>query len=197
MNMTCKRGATRLSLLGSLFVAVLAVPATAGAQGEVTMEGLREPTAYPFEIQLHLSFGADNVYGASGFGAGLRVGIPLAVGHIGRLPQNLALSVGGDILHYDSCYYGDYCSANYLAVPAALQWNVGIARPVSLFLEGGVFVYKGWFDHCGPGDANCDAPSDFGLLPTVAIGGRVHLGENVALTLRVGYPTTTLGVSFL
>jgi hypothetical protein len=25
----------------------------------------------------------------------------------------------------------------------------------------------------------------------------VHLGENVALTLRVGYPTTTLGVSFL
>jgi hypothetical protein len=113
------------------------------------------------------------------------------------VPQNLAVSFGGDILHYDNCYYGDYCSANYLAVPVALQWNVAVARPVSLFLEGGAFVYKGWFDACGPGDANCNAPPDFGLLPTVAIGGRVHLGENVALTLRVGYPTTTLGVSFL
>jgi hypothetical protein len=197
MKNTCRNWGTRLSLTGFTLVAMLATPALARADGEVTMEGLHEPTAYPFEIEPHLTFGADNVYGARGFGAGLRVGIPVAVGHLGRLPQNLAVSFGGDILQYDSCYYGNYCSATYLAVPVALQWNVAVARPVSLFLEGGAFVYKGWFNHCGAGDVNCDAPPDFGVLPTVAIGGRVHLGENVALTLRVGYPTTTLGVSFL
>jgi hypothetical protein len=185
------------AVMASVSLAALAVPSMARADDQVTMERLREPTAYPFEFEPHLTFGAENVYGNSGFGAGARIGIPVAVGHLGRAPQNLAITFGGDLVHYDNCYYGAYCSANYLMVPAALQWNIGVARPVSLFLEGGAFLYNGWFDHCAPGDAGCSAPSDFGVLPTVAIGGRIHLGDNVALTLRVGYPTTTLGVSFL
>jgi hypothetical protein len=64
-------------------------------------------------------------------------------------------------------------------------------------LEGGAFLYKGWFDRCAPGDVGCSPPSDFGLLPTIALGGRVHFSPDVALTLRLGYPTTTLGVSFM
>jgi hypothetical protein len=108
------------------------------------------------------------------------------------------VSFGGDILHYDNCYYGSYCSANYLIAPVALQWNVFVARSVSLFAEGGAFVYKGWFDQCGPGDGpGCSAPSDFGLLPTLALGARFHLGHDVSLTARLGYPTTTIGVSFM
>jgi hypothetical protein len=177
--------------------AVVVMPAAARAQGEVYMERLREPTAYPVEIEPHLTFGAENVYGNTGFGGGLRVGVPFAVGHLGRAPQNLALSFGGDVVHYDNCYYGPYCSANYLMVPAALQWNIGALRPLSIFVEGGAFLYKGWFDECGPGDVGCSAPSDFGVLPTLALGGRVHVGRDVALTLRLGYPTTTFGVSFL
>ena len=182
---------------GCAAVALVAAPSIAGAQpGETRLERV-EPADYSVEIEPHFSFGAENVYGATGFGAGLRVGLPLAVGHIGRAPQNLALSFGGDVLHYDNCYFGGYCSANYLMVPVALQWNVFVARPVSLFLEGGAFLYKGWFDECGPGDAGCSAPPDFGLLPTLALGGRIHLGRDAALTLRLGYPTSTLGVSFL
>jgi hypothetical protein len=69
---------------------------------------------------------------------------------------------------------------------------------VSLFLEGGLFVYKGWFDGCNEIDGSgCNAPRDFGILPTVAIGGRIHMGDNVSFIARVGYPTTTLGLSFL
>jgi hypothetical protein len=173
------------------------IASTARADGEVTMERLREPTLYAMELEPHLTFGAENVYGTTGFGAGGRIGIPFAVGHLGRAPQNLAVSFGGDVVHYDNCYYGPYCGANYLMVPVALQWNVGVARPLSVFVEGGAFLYKGWFDPCAQGDLGCSAPSDFGLLPTVALGGRVHLGGDVALTLRLGYPTTTFGVSFL
>jgi hypothetical protein len=187
----------------SASLACVALPAVAQAQNRVEFrEGERsdrdDVALYPVEIEPHFSFGAENVYGSTGFGGGLRVSIPLVYGHIGRLPDNLAISFGGDILHYDNCYYASNCGANYLMLPVAAQWNVYVARRVSLFLEGGVFVYKGWFDGCdGLAGNGCTAPSDFGVLPTVAIGGRVHLGDNVSFTARVGYPTTTLGLSFL
>jgi hypothetical protein len=184
------------TLAAGALVATIALPSVALADGEAPYR-FENRADYGLEVEPHFAFGAENVYGASGFGGGVRLGIPLAVGHIGRAPQNLALSFGGDLLHYDNCYYGSYCSANYVTVPVALQWNVFVARPVSLFLEGGAFLYKGWFDECGAGDPGCSAPPDFGLLPTVAVGGRVHIGDNVALTLRLGYPTTTIGVSFM
>jgi hypothetical protein len=178
-------------------LAAVALPSTARAQREVRLEPLRDPTAYPIEVEPHATFGAGNVYGPTGFGAGVRLGLPLAVGHLGRVPQNIALSFGGDLLHYDYCYFGTFCSANYLMAPVAAQWNLGVARRLSAFFEGGVFLYKGWFDTCGPGNAGCSPPPDFGLLPTLALGGRVHFSDEVALTLRLGYPTSTLGISFL
>jgi hypothetical protein len=152
---------------------------------------------YPIEIEPHFTFGPENIYGATGFGGGLRIGIPLIVGAIGRVPDNLALTFGADILHYDNCYFANDCGANYLMVPVAAQWNLFVARRVSLFGEAGAFVYKGWFDECGPDNNGCAAPSDFGVLPTVAIGGRVHISRFSAFTLRIGYPTTTFGLSFL
>jgi hypothetical protein len=193
---------TALFSTALLSLACVAIPTIARAEERVEVireEPRRDEVAlYPVEIEPHFSFGPENVYGATGVGAGLRVSIPLVYGHVGRLPDNLAISFGGDILHYDNCYYGEDCGANYLILPVAAQWNVHVARRVSLFLEGGAFIYKGWFDGCritdGPG---CNAPSDFGVLPTVALGGRIHLGDNVSFVARVGYPTTTLGVSFM
>jgi hypothetical protein len=58
---------------------------------------------------------------------------------------------------------------------------------VSIFVEGGVFVHKGFFD----GAARCSPPPDFGVLPTLAVGGRIHLGDDVLLIARVGFPTVT------
>jgi hypothetical protein len=190
----------RRGLLGSLSVAALlaAVPAGAQQQGETPAGPREEFRMYPIEIEPHFTFGAENVYGNSGFGAGLRLGIPVLSGSVGRLPDNLAISFGGDILHYDNCYYTGYCGANYLMLPIAAQWNVFVARRVSLFAEGGAFIYKGFFNDCGPGDGpGCSPPSDFGVLPTVAIGGRIHMGDNVSFTARIGYPTITFGLSFL
>jgi hypothetical protein len=167
------------------------------AQGEAPSQRDELPL-YPIEIEPHFAFGAENVYGATGLGAGLRLSIPLITGHLGRIPDNLAIGFGGDFLHYDNCYYRNDCGANYLMLPAVAQWNVFVARRVSLFGEAGLFVYKGFFDGCGPGDGpGCSAPSDFGVLPTVAIGARIHIGDNVSFVARLGYPTMTLGVSFL
>ena len=182
----------------AVYVAGFVFPTCARADEEyrvVVRE--RELNAYPLEIEPHFSFGPENVYGADGFGGGLRLSIPVVPGFLTRVHDNLALSVGGDLIHYDKCYYGAYCSANYLMVPAAAQWNVFLGRHFSLFAEGGAFFYRGWFDECAPGDLGCSAPSDLGVLPTLAIGGRIHLGPHTAFTARLGYPTTTLGLSFM
>jgi hypothetical protein len=180
--------------------AAMCLPSIAKADIVVREDGpyLRhdEFSWYPIEIEPHFSFGPENVYGASGFGGGLRLGVPLVRGRMGRVPENLAISFGADLLHYDNCY-GNDCGANYLNIPVAAQWNVFVVPRVSLFLEGGAFLYKGWFDACPAGGNGCSAPSDFGVLPTVAVGGRFHLAPFSALTLRLGYPTTTLGISFL
>lgn len=186
----------------TLFVSALVLTFSATTSVAFGQERVPERSEYealyPLEVEPHFAFGAENVYGTTGFGAGVRLGIPVVVGHIARLPQNIAVSFGADYLHYDNCYFGNYCGADYLMLPAAAQWNIFLSHRFSVFGELGFFVYKGWFTGCGPNDGpGCNAPSDFGLLPTVAIGGRLHVTRNVSVALRVGYPTTTLGVSFL
>jgi hypothetical protein len=155
------------------------------------------PAAYGLEADFHFSFAAENVYGNSGAGAGVRLGIPLAIGSLGRLPSNLALSFGGDVVNYQNCYYADRCNANYVMVPVAAQWNLWVAPRVSIFGEAGAFAYRGWFDGCAPGDVGCNAPRDFGILPTLAVGARVRFGYHANLIARLGYPTTTIGISFM
>ncbi|HEY3822371.1 MAG TPA: hypothetical protein VGL81_34635 [Polyangiaceae bacterium] len=195
---TCPdRSALRFAVPAGLALAALLSSASASAQAEAP--GYRgEAALYPIEIEPHFSFGAENVYGATGFGAGMRLSIPVIAGYLGRVPDNLAISFGGDFLHYDNCYFGNDCGANYLMLPVAAQWNIFVAHRVSIFGEGGVFVYKGFFNGCAPdGGPGCSPPSDFGILPTLAVGARFHLGRNASLTARLGYPTSTLGVSFL
>jgi hypothetical protein len=186
-------------MTGALSIAALLAASQASAQGEAPAPREDGARLYPIEIEPHFAFGAENVYGATGFGAGLRLSIPVISGDLGRgIPDNLAISFGGDVLHYDNCYYTNNCGANYLMLPIAAQWNVFVARRVSLFGEAGAFIYKGFFDGCAPGDGpGCSPPSDFGVLPTLAIGARIHIGDNASFTARIGYPTMTLGVSFL
>lgn len=51
--------------------------------------------------------------------------------------------------------------------------------------------------HFSFGADNVYGNSGFGGGPTVALGGRIHLGRNVSFTARLGCPTTTLVVSFM
>lgn len=153
-------------------------------------------TTYAIELEPHLAFGWDNIYGSSGVGAGMRLGVPVVQDLPPNVTDNLALTAGADFLHYEGCYFRDRCGANYLMFPATMQWNVFPVKRVGIFAEAGAFIYKGFVDGCtgGPG---CERPSNFGLRPTLAFGGRFFVAEHVAVTVRIGYPTITLGASFL
>jgi hypothetical protein len=187
----------RLAALGCAPVALLLLaPALANAQERPAPRREAEPV-YPIEVEPHFSFGMQNAYGATGAGAGVRASIPLAYGLLERVRDNLGITFGVDVLRYDECYFPGYCGITSLALPVAAQWNVFLARRISVFAEGGAFVYKGWFDACRAQDLGCTTPSDFGVLPTLAIGGRVHITPNATLLARIGYPMITLGASFL
>jgi hypothetical protein len=186
----------RFAFAAASAAALVAVPAAASAQEE-RPTGREAQAVYPIEVEPHFAFGLQAAYAGSGAGAGVRVDIPLAYGLLERVPDNVAVSLGADFLRYDDCYAPGYCGVTAMALPVAGQWNVFVARRVSLFAEGGAFVYHGWFDACRPSDVGCATPSDFGVMPTLAIGGRVYLGRHGAITARVGYPMITLGASFL
>ncbi len=185
----------RLAVAVGVAILFTFLPTTAFSADDMKGRENNAP-AYSVEIEPHVSFGPASVYGGSGFGGGLRLGIPLVAGHIGSVPDNLAISFGADLIHYDGCYYGINCGADYLFFPVAAQWNLFFARRFTFFAEGGAFVYKGWRDECTFGNGlGCRPPPDLGVLPSLAVGGRVHVSDSLAFTFRLGYPTVTLGLS--
>jgi hypothetical protein len=190
-----------LLVVSGVGLATALAPSTASAQERYQDRSTSwrdEPSAYPLEVEPHFTFGAENVYGQTGFGAGVRLGIPIVYDLLHRVPDNIAIGFGGDIVHYDNCYFPGRCGANYFMFPVVAQWNVFLLRRLSVFAEAGVYVYKGFFDTCTTADGfACSAPPDFGVLPTLAVGARLHLGDNVSFTARIGYPTITFGLSFL
>jgi len=74
-------------------------------------------------------------------------------------------------------------------IPVVLQWNFWLSRNWSVFGEPGVAFRVG---HGLEGDHN----DHLGILG-LWVGGRFHFTDRVTLTLRLGRPTFSVGVSFL
>jgi hypothetical protein len=180
---------------------------------------IREPNAHPnyhVELEPHLVFGPydpPREPTGEGIGLGLRVTIPiLENGFIPRINNSVGISFGFDWLHY----WGDdqtlgACSrwtlgpgntnictevggqiggeSNYLMFPVAMQWNFWLTDKFSVFGEPGLTIYgeKGVYEH----------DSHIGVTPLFQVGGRFHFLPKTTLTLRIGYPTLSIGVSGL
>jgi hypothetical protein len=139
------------------------------------------------------------MFPGNSFGIGGRFSIPIVEnGFVKTINNSVAISFGADLMHYDGCYIGRFggCSANFLFLPVTMQWNFFVARQWSVFGEPGLFLYHGFFDTC-PANTPCIEPTATGLRPAFFAGGRYHFSESVALTMRIGYPTFSVGVSFL
>jgi hypothetical protein len=176
----------------------------ARAQSSIRVPGQRP--AYSFELEPHLLFtpfeSPDDPSG-EGYGLGVRGTIEVAPeGFIPKLNDSVGVGFGLDWIHYDglsgraSCRRFEYTaqgvpvcvetsahSSNYLFIPVVMQWNFWLHRQWSVFGE--------------PGLALSHRPGDFGVIPVFNAGGRFHFNDRMALTARLGYPSFSLGFSFL
>jgi hypothetical protein len=188
-------------------VSILALPSVALADDTIKHPG--DHPHYAFEIEPHLLLGWGSDYGTTGVGIGGRVSIPIVQdGFVKTINNSVAIGFGLDFVHYSGCYgaFGNFagdCGANYIFIPVVMQWNFFVAEHWSVFGEPGLYIYHGFFDtnYCGtlPGgvNVNCTEPSTTGVGPAFYIGGRYHFSEHVALTMRIGYPSLSVGVSFM
>jgi hypothetical protein len=168
------------------------------ARADDTIKRPGDHPSYPVEIEPHALFGWGGVYGTGGYGVGARFAIPIV--HNGFIPQinnSIAVSFGLDWVHYDSCWFRGNCSANYFDIPVAMQWNFFVAHRWSVFGEPGLLVYFGSFSDCSLQSSLCPGhPAASGVQPAFFLGGRFHISDTASLTLRLGYPTFSFGVSF-
>ncbi len=198
------------SLICALTLASLGWSSLALAQSTIKAPGQRP--AYFFEAEPHLLAGLLDPPGFGG-GTGLGVGFRgsfevLKDGFIPKLNDSVAIGVGLDYLRYDgwqgprgvclrrvtgpsgipicvetSRNHGDG-DVDYFYLPAVMQWNFWLHRRWSVFGEPGLAMYV--------------EDGDLEITPFVLyLGGRFHFSDTVTLTMRIGYPTFSLGVSFL
>jgi hypothetical protein len=196
--------------LAPLLAFLLGMAAARSASAEGTGRALYGQPSYGLELEPHLVAGVANPPGPGvdqGAGAGVRGSIVVSRdGFIRNGDDSIAIGFGLDVLHYrgqSGSLFGtcvrrtpgpagtSICTEvdtpggprNYVFIPAVMQWNFWLTPWWSAFGEPGLAVFL--TNHSG------------GVAPSLSVGGRMHVSDVVTLTLRLGWPTTTLGVSFL
>lgn len=143
-----------------------------------------------------------------GFGFGFRAAIPLF--HNGPIPKinnNMAIGFGfhwaffddpcTSRYFYDVRVFGPDCSANDLWFPVVAQWNFYLTPSIAVFGEPGFAIRhtRVSVDSC-PAGIDCDY-SDTEFEPLVIyFGAKFFVSDTVSVTVRLGYPTLSVGASF-
>lgn len=156
------------------------------------------PPRYKVEIEPHLNvqwFGLD--YDANGIGPGVRFSIPvMSPGFIKKINDSVAISFGADALWYrhQGCWWdngqrrcwGDDRTFWVLYAPVTLQWNFWLTDSWSVFGEPGLVLRAGFGDAC---DYDWCGGRYSPIWFAFYAGARYHFNDDLALTLRLGYPT--------
>lgn len=167
-----------LSLLPSAVVLFSLLSSQVARADESLIKSPGDHPAYRFEAEPHglIGFGGPFRGGRGQLGAGFR-GTVIIVdnGFIKSINNSVGVSFGADMF---------FPGATVL-IPVALQWNFWLSNHWSVFGEPGIVIA-----------ANRDRGRDL-LHPSFWAGGRYHFTDRVALTMRLGYPAFSVGVSFL
>jgi hypothetical protein len=163
-----------------------------------------DPPRYHVEVEPHIDIeglGADGTL--FGFGAGARVSIPLmSPGFVPSINDSIAISFGGDLVDFPSgrtvCNANQCASADGFTVlyaPIAMQWNFFITDKWSVFGEPGIALRHSFASSCAIDPVICDGTDRARVV--IAVGGRYHFSNSMALTMRLGVPVlASVGLSF-
>lgn len=134
--------------------------------------------SYRVELEPHglLGFGGPFDRGLADFGAGLRATVIIVDnGFVKPINNSVGIGFGGDVFFRHGTVF----------LPVVMQWNFWLSTHWSVFGEPGLGVApNAWRDAAI-------------VTPVFYVGGRYHFNERIALTLRAGYPSLSVGVSFL
>lgn len=189
----------------ALLVAAAALAVAPPAQADSIIKNPGDHPDYSVELEPHGLLGWQRHWVGTGFGLGARASIPIVKnGFVKTINNNVAISFGLDWVRYSDCYYywrgSNYgCGASYLLAPVAMQWNFWLTEKWSVFGEPGLYIYHGFYDdyYCDPRFIGCRYPGDRTSVDfAFYAGGRFHFNDKVSLTMRIGYPTVSIGASF-
>jgi hypothetical protein len=170
------------------FAALLVVPVTASAQSLIKRPGAH--TQYDVELEPHLAF-VDPGFRGRGVGPGVRATFVVSDrAFVQKINNSVGIGVGADLPfgnHYCHSHgHDNHCRGDgdaYLLVPIVLQWNFWFTKEWSAFGEPGLALRL--FDHDG-----------LDIDPFIfAVGGRYQFNSDLGLTLRLGWPEITFGLS--
>lgn len=200
---------------GTLFAAVaFALVTFAGtAQAQIKQPGKHPRYAAELEPHLFYQWADEPIWEDEGFGVGVRATIPLVHnGPVETINNSMGIGFGLDWAHFDdSCLNGinfrgnvilpgDACESDEFWVPVVWQWNFFFSQLISAFFEPGLaFEYTDGVD-CenrggGGGGWVCD-DNDLDLEFVLWLGVRFHLGDDIALVIRLGTPSLDIGPAF-
>jgi len=167
----------RRSLLVALVAAasIVAAAGPARADEQSIIRNYGDHPSYVFEAEPHLSLGFGYPFDADNtLGVGFRGTFHITNGFVKGINDSVGVGVGIDFAP---------AGPGYFIVPVVLQWNFWLSTHWSVFGEPGIAFTN------GPRSA---------IDPLVFYaGGRFHFTERIALTIRLGYPDVSVGVSFL
>jgi hypothetical protein len=159
---------------GVLAALLVLAPGLAHAE-PVLIESPGDHPAYRFEAEPHALLGFGSIENGA-FGAGFRGTLLLMdPGFVKSINDVLGITFGGDFFlgrkRHDALY-----------IPVQAHWGFFFTQHWSAFTELGVGFR--FFD------------ADARVTPALNLGGRYHVTDRIAVTLRLGYPALSLGVSF-
>jgi hypothetical protein len=173
-----------LSLLFALCCGAWLLFHSGAAHAENLIKRPRAHSSYTTELEPHLLFGG---FGDLFGGPGIRATWPVAdPAFIPKLNNSVGIGVGADFFFgRNDCHTVNgnrRCYGTAIAVPVAMQWNFWFTKQWSAFGEPGILLGIRPFNN---------------IDPHIAVGGRFQLNDGITLTLRLGVPYASFGVSFL
>lgn len=157
-------------------VSVCALPQVAKADQSIIRNPGDHPS-YRFEAEPHglIGYGGPFRRGRGEVGAGFR-GTVIVVdnGFVPSINNSVGITFGADI----------FSGRGTIVLPIAMQWNFWLSTHWSVFGEPGVAI-----------SLNQYRDRDT-LSPHFMAGGRFHFNDRIALTMRIGYPSFSVGASF-
>ena len=160
-------------LAGAVSAAAITVASSAWSDEHSIIKNPGDHPSYFFEAEPHFLLGFGGPFHLGAYpGLGFRGTFNIHDGPIPSINDSFGIGVGIDFAP----------GPGSVLVPVVFQWNFWLSTHWSVFGE--------------PGVAFCGGQGCV-VTPAIYVGGRFHITQRIALTLRLGYPNLSVGVSFL